>query len=88
MATQYPECEKLSNISDQSQLIGNFLEWASGTQEFHMCIYSGHSEEYLPIGMATERLLAKFFKINLDKVEEERRQMLDEVRKSNATKNG
>lgn len=81
MTTRYPECEKMAAVKDQSQVIGEFLEWAEATQEFELCIYSGYSKEYIPVGITKERLLARFFDINLDKVEKEKRQMLDELRR-------
>jgi hypothetical protein len=78
---KYPECEKMSSVKDKSQVIGEFLEWAKQTQEFCMCVYSGYSKEYIPISMTTEILLAKFFDIDLEKAEKEKRQMLEELRR-------
>lgn len=78
----YPECEKMAAVEDKSQVIGEFLEWAKETQDFHLCIYSGYGKEYIPIGITVERLLAKFFDIDIDKVEKEKRQILEEIRKT------
>lgn len=69
-----PECEKLSQVADKSQEIGNFLEWL---QETHVICYwdedyGGYSREY----KSTEKWLAEYFDIDLDKVEEERRALL------------
>lgn len=81
MAEKYPECEKMAAIKDKSQVIGEFIEWMRDTQEFEICIFSGYSKEYIPIGMTIEILLSKFFDIDLKKVEEERRHILDELRR-------
>jgi hypothetical protein len=81
MANQYPECEKMAAIKDKSQVIGEFLEWASETQGFRLCISDWYSNEYIPIGMTTEILLAKFFDIDLNKVEIEKRKILDNIRR-------
>lgn len=85
MENQYPECEKMAAIRDKSQVIGEFLEWAEETQDFCMCMYSGYGHEYIPINMTKEILLAKFFNIDLNKVEKERRQILDRIRKHHGT---
>lgn len=83
METKYPECEKMTAIQDKPRVIGDFLEWLEETKEMTICVLiEGENEqgEYYPIYLETEKLLAEFFKIDLDKVEEEKRQILDETR--------
>lgn len=88
MKNQYPECAKMAAVKDKSQVIGEFIEWMRDTQEFEICLsHSNYSGKYIPISITIEILLAKFFNIDLKKVENERRQMLDEMRSHNATKN-
>jgi len=95
METKYPECEKLNGVSAFSQKIGEFLDWLE--QELSCSICTAHSiddmdeddptdygdleEVYLPVLSRKEKLLAKFFNIDLNKIEKERRQMLGELQK-------
>jgi hypothetical protein len=84
-----PECEKLAAISDQSNQIGDFLNWLAN-QGLNICEWVNNEDddtnEYmpeilLPAGYHTStganRLLAKYFEIDLDKVEQERRALLE-----------
>ena len=34
---KYPEHEKLKKIQDQSQIVGEFLEWLSCEHEYFIC---------------------------------------------------
>lgn len=77
---QYPECEKMAAVKDQSQIISEFLEWMQHEQKLIICVYSDYSRKYIPVDTTFEKLLAKFFEIDLDKIEEEQRYMLDEIR--------
>ena len=83
MISKYPECEKMAAVKDKSQVIGEFLEWAGETQGLHMCANNTNCDRYTLVSMTREVLLAKFFDIDLNKVEKERRQMLDELRGKN-----
>ena len=81
---QYPECEKLAGVSPQSNVVGEFLDWLSHKKEYTICgFYSEEPDEgeYHPIDLNIEQLLAEFFEVDLNKVEEERRQILDDIRK-------
>ena len=91
-----PECERLHAVSSESQKIGEFLEWLTGEKgltlaEYHthsdgcydddgdrMCGYSSGSLQ--PVHIPIEKLLAEHFKIDLDKVENERRALLEYLR--------
>jgi len=119
-----PECDKLLEVKDKSQIIGVFLEWlqsqdiqlyskpvkeaviarmkgendkkcpecggilipyrmAGGTHcaSCGIDISSDYYEKYLPFRKPIEQILAWYFDINLNKCEEERRQMLEEIRR-------
>jgi len=80
---KYSECEKMAEVKDKSQVIGEFLEWLQYFKEMTICkLVEGEGEmEYSPIYLNTEELLAEFFNIDLKKVEKERCQMLAELRK-------
>jgi len=97
MAT-YPEYEKLKAISDKSQAIGDFLEWTRGT----LCEVHHHSKdcrgrgrvpecglsegEFTPIRRSIIDQLAEHFEIDQQRLEDEKRAMLDELRSANAAK--
>ena len=80
-----PECEKLSAIAPQSQIVGEFLEWL--TQDKGYCIAEENlgdsSETLIPVYTTTEKLLAEHFGIDLNKVEKERRALLEFLSEQN-----
>ncbi len=83
----YPECEKLRAARPTSDKLSEFLDWLS-EQKIVLCTlnpehYKAKGGEYYQITERPEELLARFFNIDLKKVEKERRQMLDELHKTN-----
>ena len=107
--SKYPEHEKLAKIKDQSQAIGDFLEWlrtgeADPTgfdRSIFLATHEVITEEYSATGewhdlpkdkwyvgdrlvlfrYNMEELLARYFGIDLKKLEEEKKQMLEELRR-------
>lgn len=77
----YPEHEKLKEIQDQSQIIGEFLEWLNYEKEYSLCECENKYDRWQPISENHQKLLAQFFNIDLDKLEQEKRKMLEELRK-------
>lgn len=79
---KYEEHEKLKLIRDQSQLVGNFLEWC---EDKGMYLYESKPdcEWPVPVRKRKEELLAEFFEINLRQLENEKLHMLEEIRKHN-----
>lgn len=75
---EYPEHEKLRAISDQSQTVGEFVEWM-GQQGIHLGEYL-HGEwsqaRLVPTHRNTVDLLAEFFGIDQKRLEGEKRAML------------
>ncbi len=108
-AVKYPEHEKLARISEESQAIGEFLEWLKGGYEgspgYQICVYhdgtystaaviadalGGRESDrehdpsgYVPIRERTDQLLARYFGIDQEKIEKEKRQMLADIREAN-----
>jgi uncharacterized protein with HEPN domain len=87
----YPEHERLSRIKDKSQIIGEFIEWLGEAKGYHIGQYREYQDdpffkEMIPIRTSTEKLLAEFFGIDLNKIEKEKLQMLDEIRNLNKQK--
>ena len=94
MNKKYPESEKLLAVREESQKLGEFLEWLMSKVE--LATWEENDDDdtnaYMPEILVPaygykhsngiQTLLAEYFGINLDKVEDERRQMLEEIRKA------
>jgi len=80
--SEYREHEKLAEISDKSQAIGEFLDWLTG--EGVMLCEVGLHDRYWPIQTTIPNLLAEYFGIDQEKLEREKRLMLDHMRRRNA----
>lgn len=84
--TDYPELEKIQAVREESQKIGEFLEWLSG-EGLQIAEYAEDEDEDGDDPRLTlhyesrESLLAKFFGIDLQKAEQERRAILEELQK-------
>ena len=85
MGSQYPECDKVAAVRDESQAIGNFIEWLV-EQDMGITEEREMEDEYgdmvvlnLPIGVTVEKLLARYFDIDLQKVEAEKQKILDSL---------
>lgn len=81
-----PECEKLSKVSEESNKIARFLNWLQDKKDYDICEYSGNdwAGYFNPVDLSTEQLLAEYFEIDLNKVEDERRALLDWIRSEQA----
>ena len=82
---QYPEHDKIHLVKDKSQFIGEFLEWLQTEQKITFGEYTDENPDTLfPIlHKSTEKWLALYFNIDLNKIEEERLQMLKNLREDN-----
>mgnify|MGYP003395996318 CR=1 FL=1 len=84
---KYPECEKQLAIRDKSQVCGEFLAWLRQhgyyiAEEEHRGDPSPGGNDYLiETRKGIEQLLGGFFEIDLAKVEQEQRAMLDAIRR-------
>jgi hypothetical protein len=65
-----PECDKLLKVKDKSQTIGAFLEWAQ-------------EADLIQLDRSINDVLAEYFEIDLDKVDKEKRAILDGLRAAN-----
>jgi len=77
-----PECEMLARASDKSQVIGEFMDWLLNEQEYVLAQWGTVEMEdgLIPCHPDIQQLLARFFGIDLGKVEQERRALLDAIR--------
>lgn len=77
---KYQQHEKLNTVKDQSQAIGDFLEWLHSEKGIILASYGNSDSNLLtPDGTAKERLIAEYFEIDLDALESEKRAMLAEA---------
>lgn len=84
---QYPELDKMKAAREKSAVLSDFLDWMD-ENGIRLCRnnpdhYWAKGGEYYPITENYEQLLAQYFNIDLNKVEEERRRILDEQRALN-----
>ncbi len=76
----YPECDKLLAVKNQSQAQGEFLDWLSD-KGIALCeIDQNYYPMYVPVRKNTETLLAEYHGIDLNKVEKERKEMLEDLK--------
>ena len=75
------ELDKMSAVKEKSQAIGEFLEWLRSEKGYFLAVDAGEREggPYMA-NYNIEQLLAEFFEIDLNKVEQEKRAMLDQLR--------
>jgi hypothetical protein len=84
-----PELDKMAAIRDESQKIGEFLTWL-GEQGNTICKFiepddiddpdEAPNGGYYPVRKDTEQILADYFGIDLNKCEQERRDILEQLR--------
>jgi len=81
--SDYPEHEKLKAVKDRSQAIGEFIEWL-GDNDMAVCEWTeGNFDNWHPTGQPINKLLARFFEIDLNRLEDEKLAMLAEQRALN-----
>jgi hypothetical protein len=77
--SDYSECDRLVAVAPESHKLGEFLDWLN-EQGIHLASYEefGGCEDAMLVTRTEsyERLLARYFNIDLDKVETERRALL------------
>ena len=67
--SRFPECEKLAQVSDTSQAIGEFLDW----------LQTVHG---VTLPASIQDLLHQYFEVDAGKVEAERRLLLRTIRRT------
>lgn len=86
--TDTTELNKIREVHEDSQRIGEFLEWLN-EQEIYLAEWTGSDcnecgeEVLITMIRGRERLLAQYFNIDLDKAEKERQALLDAIRVEN-----
>lgn len=90
LSVDTPELNKVLEVSEDSQRIGEFLEWLA-EQEIVLAEWVGReygvgTESLMRISQTREQLLANYFEIDLVKAEKERQALLDAIRAENERK--
>ena len=80
MTGHYSEHEKVKAIQTKSQAIGEFLDHGP----YQLCEWHEDQYEFLPVHKPIHTILAEWFGIDEAKLEAEKREMLEELRKANA----
>lgn len=87
---KYTECEKMKEVQEDSQKIGEFLDWLQNDKQVILSRYyddvecehcEESTEQLLSIRLGVEELLSEYYEIDLNKVEEERQHMLKQLNK-------
>lgn len=97
--SKYTEHEKLKALGESREAVQELLDWL-GDDGIHLAKRHAHEdgcyngdgeldcaarqEELIDHYETKEKLMARFFEIDLDKLENEKRAMLDEIRASSA----
>lgn len=79
----YPEHDKLTAVKDQTQAIGEFMDWLADDGVF-LARYQEDSKYAWPIHRPITDLLAEWAGIDQNKIEAEKRQMLEQIRAANS----
>lgn len=74
-----PEYEKMKQIADENntQSIGLFLDYYLRQHGYTICKWDEEEEIFYQAGSSPERIIAECFDIDLDKVDDERRALLE-----------
>jgi hypothetical protein len=80
---EMPESTKMLQVNNVSQAIGEFLDWCS-EQGWHLAEHAQFAELrdpiLVPLRISTQEVLARHFDIDLNKVELEKRALLEWIR--------
>jgi hypothetical protein len=78
-----PECDKMIEVQDQSNTLSAFVDWLN-ENGYTICTLEetdGYpKEQFIPHREPYEKLFAKYFNIDLNKVEKERCALLEAIR--------
>lgn len=82
--SEYPEHDKMSEIKEDAQIIGDFLDWLTNRDDgVVLARYQGDDRVATSI-TDFERLIYEYFEIDRSKIEAEKEQMLEKLRADHA----
>jgi len=73
-----PELDKIGAIKEQSQTIGEFLDWLS-EEGFTICEWDEDRQEFLTHHQSIEERLGDYFGIDVEEAARERQRILDAI---------
>ena len=84
----YPEHEKLRAVQSESQSIGEFIEWLKWNKKIVFAKWDEKTDLDIlrVVSLPTNDILAEYFEIDLNKLEQEKQAMLEEFRRLAAKK--
>lgn len=85
MDIETPECDKILANQPKTQVLSDFVDWLN-SNKYAICTLETRPEcypikQWEPIRASYEQLFAEYIGIDLKKAEEERRAILDFIRK-------
>jgi hypothetical protein len=87
---KYPEHEKLAEIKALSNQLGGFIEWLLSCG-YHVAEWTKDEDDedvLVPVHKSINDWLAGYYEIDLNKINDEKEQMLEEIRALNAGREG
>lgn len=77
----YPECKRMQAVTDRSQAIGEFLDWLYDERGIVLAERDRREGRLWALpGRPWTQLLAQYFDIDLERVDDEKRHMLEALR--------
>lgn len=89
--SDYPEHDKLKKFIDDGshETVQEFLDWLMDDNGWLIGEWDEAGRGRLePVNLSRERIMAKFFVIDLDKIHAEKEQMLSHIRNANLSEAG
>lgn len=80
MSELYPEHQKLKAVKEKAEIVGQFMDWIE-EEGYLFARHCDDDNELISCHLPREVTLARFFGINLGKIDAEKRAMLEECRK-------
>jgi hypothetical protein len=79
---EYPEHEKLKALNGANQIVGDFIEWF-GEKGWELAKFEEGGDDFVPVLKCRDDLIAEFFEIDQNRLEAEKRGMLNRIREGN-----
>jgi hypothetical protein len=82
--SEYPEHDKLRALEGRNQTVGEFIEWL-GESGYVIARRGGPFGTLHQVNVSVNDLLARFFGIDTDAIEREKREMLEQIQRRSAS---
>ncbi len=73
------ELEKWAEVAESASVIEDFLDWC-GEQGWSLHVYPDDRSVPRPVIESRERIIYRFFNVNIPRLEEQRRALLESIR--------